>query len=185
MTTLDTSKLVALKLSSLNEADFNWIYSQLNNEIKDYLDPIIREIKEIGFDIDKNSINILAQSNQNHDKNTLMDTDMQIINSSHYGAIAEVFKSESNLLFNTLIAIGPWKWEKDQNYKDKPEINSSKAIKHIDAKSLLKKSITSTTVKFLDVAEVESSKKKKTSKFTYANILAIYFNKLVRPAGKW
>ena len=184
MTSLNTSKLVALKLSSLNEADFNWIYSQLNDDIKDDLDPIIREIKEIGFNIDKNSINILAQSNQNHDENTLMDTDMQIINSSHYGAIAEVFKSESNLLFNTLIAIGPWKWEKDQNYKDKPEINSSKAIKHIDAKSLLKKSITSTTIKFLAVAEAQSSKNKVSSKFTYINGLAVYFNKLVRPTAK-
>lgn len=185
MTNLNTSKLVALKLSSLNEADFNWIYSQLNDDIKDDLDPIIREIKEIGFDIDKNSINMLAQTNQNHDENTLIDKDVQILDRASYTDVAEVFKSESNLLFNTLLSIGPWKWEKDQNYIYKAKISSTKAIKNINAKSLLKKSITSTTIKFLPVAEVQSSKNIATSKFTYINGLAVYFNKLIRPTAKW
>ena len=185
MTSLNASKLVALKLSSLNEADFNWIYSQLNDDIKIDLDPIIREIKEIGFDIDKNSINILTLSNQNYDDNTLVDRDVQMLDRSNYSEVAEVFKSESNLLFNTLLSIGPWKWEKDQNYIDKSKISSTKAIKHINAKSLLRKSITSTTIKFLAVAEVQSSKNKVTSKFTYINGLAVYFNKLIRPTAKW
>ena len=184
MTSLNTSKLVALKLSSLNEADFNWIYSQLNDDIKDDLDPIIREIKEIGFNIDKNSINILTLSNQSHDEKMLIDRDVQILDKSTYSDVAEVFKSESNLLFNTLITIGPWKWGKDQNYIDKSKIGSTKAIKHINTKSLLKKSITSTTIKFLAVAEAQSSKNKVSSKFTYINGLAVYFNKLVRPTAK-
>ena len=185
MTDLDTSKLLALKLSSLNETDFNWIYSHLQDDIKDDLDPIIREIKEIGFEIDSNTISTLVQKNEKHERKILRDKDIQILDSSSYSDIAEVFKLESNLLFNTLISIGPWKWEKETSYIDKPKTSSTKCIKNIKSKNLLEKSIISTTSSFLQDAEKVLSKNKETSQFQYISALTHYFNKLIRPTIKW
>lgn len=185
MTNIDTSKLIALKLSSLNEADFDWIYSQLQDDIKDDLYPIIREIKEIGFEIDSNTISALVKNNGNNDKKVVKDKEIQIVDYASFGDITEVFKSESNLLFNTLVSIGPWEWEKDQSYIDKLGNNSTKGIKNIKSKKLLGKSIISTTVLFLKDGEKSPSKNKVAFQFQYINTLTSYFNKLIRPTAKW
>lgn len=186
MADFDNSKLLALKLSSLNETDFDWIYSQLQDDIKTDLDPIIREIKEIGFEVDSNTISSLIKNNGNQDNNKIVKSkEIQIVDNASYSDIAELFKSESNLLFNTLISIGPWKWENDPSYIDKPKTGSTKYIKNTKSKNLLEKSIISTTSSFLQGANKVLSKNKEASHFQYLSVLTHYFHKLTRPTIKW
>lgn len=185
MKNLDMSKLLALKLSSLNETDFNWVYSQLDDGIKEDLDPIIREIKEIGFEIDSNSISTLIQNNVNQDKKVFKDKTIQILDNSTYADIVEVFKSEPSFLLNTLISYGPWGWEKDQNYIDRPKTGSTKVINNIKSKKLLEKSIISATVFLLQHSENVQSKNKDASKLLSMAPFASYLNKFIRPTTKW
>lgn len=185
MTSLDTSKLIALKLSALNETDFNWIYSQLHDDIKVDLDPIIREIKEIGFEIDSGAITTLVKKIGINHESVVKDINVQTLDDSAYDDIAEVFKSEPDFLFNTLICISNWKWQKDQRLIDKSKAGSAKVIKNIKSKSLLQKSIISRTVFFLQIEENDLSKNKQVSKFQNQITLSSYINKVIRPAKKW
>jgi hypothetical protein len=186
VTNLDTSKLLALKLSSLNEADFNWVYSQLHDDIKNDLDPIIREIKQIGFEIDVGTINKLIKRNGFNDVNlNVRDVNIKAIDELDYEDIAEVFKSEPSFLLNTIISMSDWKWLKDPNFIDKPKTGSTKVIKNIKSKDLLRNSIISWTVFFMQSEENTIEKHKEISKFQYVDAFSSYLNKIIRSSKKW
>lgn len=177
MTNLDDSKLVALKLSSLNESDFNWVFSQLEQDAKNKLTPLLSEIKDIGIKVESEDINRLIKNNVNYGQES-----KQLINDASYDELAEIFRSESPLVFNTLIGLEKWHWTKSQKFIERPRTNATKVIKNIKSKELLQKSIISTTASMIMTSS--ASEKYQIDSVGFKGSIRTCLNKLLKMVTK-
>lgn len=152
MINLDASKLIALKLSSLNQSDFDWIYERLDNNIKGLLDPLIQEIREIGFDIHPNEVD--AMMKKNHTSKWAEETKheasvTQLIDKATSQDVISLFKAESVYFLGTLIQLNNWSWQKDKDFALLSKHDNLKVITDYKSKPLLIKAILSATTKAL------------------------------------
>lgn len=186
MKSLDNSKIIALKLSSLNQSDFDWIYSQLSQDVKDSLNPLIKEINSIGFKVDSKDIDALIGNDLT---NKLLESGEQesisLINNSSYGEIMHLFNSEPAFLFKTLSNLGVWSWVQDPKFTSNIKVNTAKEIKNIASKRLLAKSIRSTTSLLLRESKKQELKNTTASQFQMSRLLSSIFSDFTGLRKKW
>lgn len=186
MTNLDTSKLFALKLSSLNDSDFDWVYSQLEQDIKDSLNPLLQEIRSIGLDVVASDVDDLIQKNIRHSQvESIVQKNISIINDSSFHEIVNLFKVEPAYLLKTLINFEDWAWKSDREYIISPKINSTKSICNIDSKILLKKSILSVVASSINDKSKEQTKKTEPLNFLDVGKLINSLMGIIKSSTKW
>lgn len=186
MKSLETSKIIALKLSSLNRSDFDWIYTQLSQDVKDSLNPLMQEINSIGFKVDSKDIDALI----NHGiTNKLLGSVEQernsSINSASYEEIMHLFKLEPAFLFKTLSYLGDWSWKQDSQFIYNAKINTAKGVKNIASKKLLAKSISSTAAVILSESKKSELKDAEVGQFKIGGLLTNLFNDFSWSRKKW
>ncbi|EUJ10322.1 hypothetical protein Meth11DRAFT_1136 [Methylophilaceae bacterium 11] len=151
MSNVEKSKLIALKLASLPESDFNWIYDRLNQNVKDRLGPLVNEVRAIGINLSAGEINDLfenhATSKDNHkNKENVLYSEM--IDQAGYQNIEDAFKSEPSYLLFALSGLHDWHWKTEFGYKNFVE-SKMKRAERIELKALLAKSMIAATESLL------------------------------------
>ncbi|MFV1922186.1 MAG: hypothetical protein ACMZ63_06260 [Methylotenera sp.] len=171
-------------MSALNETDFNWVYSRLQGEARDELDPLIREIKEIGFDISQNEIDGLIEKNiggvQSVKNN--QDASFQLIANASYDEMQKIFSAESSILLNSLMSIANWEWKADKRFTVNIRTNGGVKITDLESKKLLRASILKATAEKLKENKRNISNNQP---FKTANPVASFLGKLFKRNKKW
>lgn len=181
---MDKSKLLALKLTALNESDFNWVHSRLAREVKEELGPLINEIKEIGFQVNQKDIDTLLEKKPTYQSIESKDEVFQLIDNAAFDDVQKVYKSESSVLLNTLSEISDWQWKSDKRYIDKSNLNEGVKVRNIASKKLLKSSMLNATANMLKTNAAGSSDQNKAA-LQKRTFVPSVFGKLLRRNKPW
>ena len=181
---MEMAKLLALKLSALNETDFNWVYSRLQLEARNKLEPLIYEIKEIGFDISQNEIDGLVEKSigsAQSVKNS-QDASFQLIANASYAEVQKAFSTESSVLLNSLVSIADWEWKADKKFSGKIKSNGGVKITDLESKKLLRLSLLKATADQLNANRQHISS---AQAFKPVGSYRSFFEKIFKRNKKW
>ena len=112
----EEARLIALKLHALHEEDREWIVSQLDMTTRSRLSPLLKELSELGFQLDKSLVSAALQAGVAENGSVAKSDDyleaesIAAINTASLSHLALVFEQEPKVLFRSLAAIRSWRW---------------------------------------------------------------------------
>lgn len=184
MKNLDSTEKIALKLSSLSKSDFDWVYSQLEGDVKNDLALTLKEIRDVGLKINAGDLSSSSLQDTNNIE-AKKDEYVLKLNSSNYRAIANILKAEPIFLISTLINLENWSWKNDKEYLERQNPGITKELKNIKTRKLLEKSLISNAVTFLDANEQKNSNNNHVVETQINGLFRNYTSIFLRLGKKW
>jgi regulator of replication initiation timing len=147
MMNVEMSKLIALKLASLHKSDLDWIFSQLDGDVKDRLRSLVNEIHDVGLDLEQ-ARSVIDNYNLFNEDNSEDELFSKLIDTAEYKEILQIFNGEHPFFIEKLTSLYDWSWRNSSNKKME---NSKKTLhaKSTEQRSLLARAILDVTEKRL------------------------------------
>lgn len=112
---LNQSRMLALKLSTLQSEDYQWIQDNAPPDALNTLNPLVAEIRELNFGLQYHELIELFKLNSK--KEAVKQKSMhELMNDLHFDDVLKVFKHEADALLPLFSTLHEWQWKSSSKF---------------------------------------------------------------------
>lgn len=137
---LTQSRMLALKLSTLEPEDYQWLQDHAPTETWQTLGPLVEEIRQLGFGLKYAELSELLTLSSKNDA-AKQKTRHELINDLQWEELVRLFKNESESLLPLFSGLHDWQWKNSPKFVEYCKRRGHQFMDQLGDRPLLKEAL--------------------------------------------
>lgn len=112
---LNQARMLALKLSTLQPEDYQWIQDNAPPDALNTLNPLIEEIRQLNFGLQYPELIALLKLNSKNEA-VKQKSMHELMNDLHFDDVLKLFKHEADALLPLFSTLHEWQWKSSPKF---------------------------------------------------------------------
>lgn len=112
---LNQARMLALKLSTLQPEDYQWIQERASPDALNTLNPLVEEIRQLNFGLQYPELIELLKLNSKNEA-VKQKSMHELMNDLHFDDVLKLFRNEADTLLPLFSSLHEWQWKNSPKF---------------------------------------------------------------------